>query len=271
MSIAEVELVKINLRTGQIEKIKEAVAEESPVGIYLNGKHLTTIMASPERVDKLALGFLIGGGIVKSKDEIIELSVKDLKVNVETKEDIEARVEAFHTTRLITTACGSIEAFHRLLDRIDKPHVDSKDTVSTEVILKAIAELNEKSSVYRLTGGTHAATILSFDGKPVAFAEDVGRHNAVDKVIGEAITSSADLHRCLLASTGRQSSDMVLKAARVGIPLIAAIAGPLHSAIYIAEKAGVTLVCFVRGRRMNVYTHPERITYPPDTQMLHQT
>jgi len=271
MSTAQVELIKINLRTGQTEKMREAVAEEAPIGIYLNGEHLTTMMASPERIDKLVLGFLIGGGIVKSIDEIADLSVKDLKVNVKTKGGVDTRIKAFQTTKLISTACGSIEAFHRLLDRIDKPFVDSKDTLSLEVILKAIAELNEKSSVFRLTGGTHAAAVLSFDGDLLAFAEDVGRHNAVDKVIGEMVTLPMNLHRCLLASTGRQSSDMILKVARVGIPIVASIAGPLHTAVYIAEKTGLTLVCFVRGRRMNVYTHPERITPLHDAHRLHNT
>jgi len=262
-----VKLLKINLRTGKAESTTEAVATEAPVGIYLNGNHLTTILASPEKLNKLALGFLIGGGVLKSVEEVADMKVENLSVKITTKGDVETRIRAYHTTRLITTSCGSVEAFIRLLDRLDIVHVDSKDAVSPELILQAVAELNKRSSVFRLTGGTHAATILTFDGEPVAFAEDVGRHNAVDKVIGEAITSSANLPRCIVASTGRQSSDMVLKVARVRIPILASIAAPLHSGVHAAEKTGVTLVCFVRGSRMNVYTHPERVAYTPTQEV----
>jgi FdhD protein len=108
--------------------------------------------------------------------------------------------------------------------------------------------------VFRETGGTHSA-LLNREGEGVvAFSEDVGRHNALDKVIGAAIMRKVDLGECILASSGRLSGEMVLKAAKAGIPVICSVSAPLLSGIRIAEAAGVTLIGFVRGRRMNQYT-----------------
>ena len=109
-----------------------------------------------------------------------------------------------------------------------------------------------------MTGGTHSAAIFH-EEKLVAFAEDIGRHNAVDKVIGAAAMKKVEFSKCVIVSSGRQPANMVLKAARVGIPIVASIAGPVNSGVDIAIKTGVTLICFVRGQRMNVYSYPERV------------
>jgi len=114
------------------------------------------------------------------------------------------------------------------------------------------------SKIFRATGGTHSAAIFE-DGKLVAFAEDVGRRNAVNKVIGIAALRKINFSRSVLVSSGRQAADMVLKAARVGIPIITSIAAPLYSGVEVAKKTGITLICFARGQRMNVYSNPERI------------
>jgi len=114
------------------------------------------------------------------------------------------------------------------------------------------------SKVFKTTGGTHSAAIFE-NGKLIAFAEDVGRHNAVDKVIGMAALGKTDFSKSVLVSSGRQPANMVLKAARVGIPIIASIAAPIYSGIEAARKTGVTLICFVRGQRINVYSNPERV------------
>jgi FdhD protein len=120
-------------------------------------------------------------------------------------------------------------------------------------------ELNERSGTYKETGGTHAAMLSSMEGNLTIFAEDVGRHNAVDKVVGAGVLRGVDLGACVLVLTGRLSGEIVLKAARVGITVIASVAGPLESGVRIAEAVGITLVGFVRGRRMNVYSYEERI------------
>jgi FdhD protein len=142
--------------------------------------------------------------------------------------------------------------------------IASEITVEAEKIWGMVRELNLRSEVFRETGGTHSAMLGSLDGGVLSFSEDVGRHNAVDKVIGAGILMGVELGECVLVSSGRQSSELVLKVAHSGIPVIASVAGPLKSGIGIADAAGITLVCFVRGRRMNIYTHHERISIKRD-------
>jgi len=248
----------VNLRLGKREAIEEPVAMEAPVNIYVNDEHVITLLATPEYKKELAIGWLFDEGVLRSLDEIKDIYVKENDVKVYTKTDIKMRLKAATMMRLVTTACGSIGDFLKLIDRTVKPFVRSAYSIKASDLLDIVRELNERSKTFRLTGGTHSA-ILFCDKKFVAFAEDVGRHNAVDKVIGIAIQSKVDLSKCVIACSGRMTVDMPLKVARVGIPIIASITGPTYSAINAAEKTGVTLVCFVRGQRMNVYTYSERI------------
>ena len=132
-------------------------------------------------------------------------------------------------------------------------------TVKAEVVFNSVNQLNFKAELFRLTGGVHAAAIYRADGSLVALAEDVGRHNAVDKVIGMAALNKTDFGECFLASSGRLSGDIVFKAAKVGLPIVASLATALDSGIDMAELAHLTLAGFVRGKRMNIYAFPERI------------
>jgi FdhD protein len=131
--------------------------------------------------------------------------------------------------------------------------------VSAKVIFESVNALNFKAAGFRLTGGLHVAAVYRADGTLVALAEDVGRHNAADKAIGMAALKETPLDECFLASSGRLSGDMTYKAAKVGIPIIASIAAALSSGLDAAEKTNVTLVGFVRGKRLNIYSAPQRI------------
>lgn len=121
-----------------------------------------------------------------------------------------------------------------------------------------MAQKLEEGRLYQLTRGVHVATLFENE-RLVAFAEDVGRHNAVDKVVGIGIQSKINFSNSVLVSSGRQPADMVLKAARMGIPIVVSRTAPIRSGIIAAEKNGVTLVCFVREQGMNVYTYSSRI------------
>jgi len=132
--------------------------------------------------------------------------------------------------------------------------------VGAEVVSESVRRLNTLAETFRKTGGVHVAAVYSVDGDLVTYAEDVGRHNAVDKVIGVCSLRALDFSQSLLASSGRLTGDIVLKAARMGIPIVASLAAAVDSGVEVAKRTHVTLVGFVRGQRMNVFTLPERIT-----------
>ena len=141
------------------------------------------------------------------------------------------------------------------------PVVKSKLAIKAQVILDALAQMNVLATGFKETGGLHDSGIFMADGKIVAFSEDVGRHNTVDKVIGEASLKKADLSQCFMIITGRVPGDMIYKAAKVGLPIVASVAAVLNSGVSSAEKANIALLGFVRGSRMNIYTGCERIIF----------
>jgi FdhD protein len=243
-------VVKVDLKSGRRERTKDAVAIDLPYNIYLNADYVTTVFALPTKLNELAVGYLVDEGILNTKEEISKIWVRGLDIKVKTRN----RRKTSPSTRL-----HSFKSYKELLARIN--YIDSKVTVPAEQVLQSILKLTEMSMTFNSTGGTHSAAIFHVDGKISSFSEDVGRHNSIDKVIGESILSGVNLSQCLLVSTARQSAGMVLKVARVGIPILVSKAGPLLSGIDVAEKTGVTLICFVRENRMNIYTHLERLVF----------
>jgi len=255
----EAKIKKINLREKSVKFVDEFIAVEAPVNIYVNDQHVVTLFSLPKQLKELGIGWLLSQAIVKSIDEIISVQVKENNVRISCSGKVETRIKAAETMKIVDSACGStIDDFLFLIDRMIKPFVNSDYGVKAEKILQFVKVLNEKSTLFKLTGGTHSAAIFH-EEKLVAFAEDIGRHNAVDKVIGAAAMKKVEFSKCVIVSSGRQPANMVLKAARVGIPIVASIAGPVYSGVDVAIKTGVTLICFVRGQRMNVYSYPERV------------
>jgi FdhD protein len=260
--ITSVQALRANLKNDHIiesHTIEEHVAVEIPINILINNKHCITLLASPNGIKELGIGYILSEGIVKSFDECIRIEVSENNIKIDTRSDCDFRRSKI--LKLITTACISTTDYIKLLDRT-KIFVSSKTSISPYEIVEIIRDLNGQCEVFKKTGGTHAAGLFDpSNGKALCIFEDVGRHNSIDKVIGFAALNSLDFSKLVLASTGRQPADMVFKAARVGIPIIVSVSGPINSGIILAEKTGVTLVCFARGKRLNVYTHSERIRF----------
>ena len=255
----EVEIVRVDVAAGKAEKKTDYVAEEKPLHLFLNRTQYVTIFCSPSNLKELAIGHVISEGIIKSVEEIERISLKGevCKIYLKDNVDIEKRLRfSQRFSRVILSACGSMSPF------LPQPHlarIRSDLWVKAETILEAIHNLNSIAETYKKTGGVHAAAIFKGDGTLAAFAEDVGRHNAVDKVIGIAIMHRTDLGNCFLALTGRLTGDIVMKSARVNLPIVTSIAAAIDSGIAIAKSVDLTLVGFARGRRMNVYTCAKRI------------
>ena len=248
-------IIEPRLSEKKNESIDE-VALDEPVCIFVNREHYVTLIATPEMKRELAVGYLLSGGVLGSVDDIASIETRDSAVLVETRGKVDIRGAAVDMMNLIVTACSASPRADREASSL--PRVESDMRVSADTLRAMVAELNKRSSVHMRTRGTHAAMLCGVDGETLAFAEDVGRHNALDKVVGDYSLRGGELGECVLLSTGRQSGEMVQKAARAGVPVVCSIAVPLVSGIRLAEAAGITLTS-LSGGALKVYTCPERI------------
>ncbi len=256
---ASVEYTTSRFIHGHIDEVKDEVAVETPITIYINGKRLRVLYATPQELVELAIGHLITEGFVKKLEEVIRVDVKDGEVHVEASAEVEERIK-LHNAKMINTVktmCGY--SSEELVESLPVERVQSSIQWPLNEIFKLVGELNLDASLYRRTGGVHAALIADTIGVKI-LCEDVGRHNAVDKVVGAyALRKSMHFNHTLLVCSGRLSSEIVLKAVRVGIPILASISAPTSLGVSLATQLGVTLIGFMRGSKCNIYTHPKRL------------
>jgi FdhD protein len=257
----EIDITKIDLSTGTSKKVVDRVAEETPLHLFVNTTHWATILCTPSNLKELAVGHLLSEGILKNVNEIEEITLKETKNScyVKLKPQINAgdriSLSRLHA-RVVTSACGSGSPYQYTGKM---PQVTSNFQVKAQTISNSVNQLNFKAELFRQTGGVHVAAIYNIEGSLIELAEDVGRHNAVDKAIGMAALKHVDFDHCFLALSGRLSGDVAFKASNVGLPIVASLAAALSSGIEMAKATNLTLVGFVRGKRMNVYTYANRI------------
>jgi FdhD protein len=261
----KIKVSRVNVSDQTVEERTDYVAEETALHIFLNTAHYGTILCSPDQLKEMVLGHLLSEGLLNSTAEIDDLVLKkDGKCLLNLKSDIDAEqriAKAQRLARLVVSACGSPD-YRSLSEAVGSlTKLDMTPTVNASVVYQSVLQLNTIAEHFRKTGGVHAAALYSTDGKLVTLAEDVGRHNAVDKVIGAGATKNMDFRNLFLALSGRLSGDIVLKAARMKLPIIASLAAAISSGLEAAQLTGVTLVGFVRDKRMNIYTYPERIVF----------
>jgi FdhD protein len=250
LSVQGVRVTRIGL-DGSAEPRDDIVARDVAVCVFVNDEPFRTLVASPGMVEELAWGHMFTEGLISSTDEVEGMIASPTRVDVTLTKPVDIQAINMGRSTLLTTACGSSSRTQGEEVKLNKVKPVKIDPALVHDIIGA---LNERSTVFRETGGTHSALLYREGEGVVAFSEDVGRHNALDKVIGAAIMKKVDLGECILASSGRLAGEMVLKAAKAGIPVICSVSAPLLSGIRIAEASGVTLIGFVRGRRMNQYT-----------------
>jgi len=264
--LAEVEVSRIDVAAHKLERRMDYVAEERPLHVFINHTHYVSILCLPTLQKELATGYLLSEGILRSIDEIGQVRLlKGGKCQVQLKRGVDTKKRLAISqpfTRLVLTACGSPDYWplSKLIDRLDSQKLSFGFKVRAETVSEAVKRLNTLAEIFRKTGGVHIAALYSAEGELITHAEDVGRHNAVDKVIGICAQRKRDFSQLFLASSGRLTGDIVLKAARMRIPIVASLAAPVDSGIEVARRTGLTLIGFVRGARMNVFTYPERIS-----------
>ena len=253
--------------SGAFEFLSDDFAIEEPLEIRIGRKTMATTMRTPDHDDELTAGFLLSEGTLAPNDKIDGFS---RPANARNRENIivvkpGAAVKLKHriTLRLgtITSSCGicgreSIDAMRQRF-----PPVESRDVrIDIETLLALPAQLRTRQDVFSLTGGIHAAAIFDMRGKLQIVREDIGRHNAVDKVIGRAFLDRLlPLDRHLLLVSGRASFEIMQKSLAAGIPIVAAVSAPSNLAVSFARNANQTLIGFLRPPSFNIYSHAQRV------------
>ena len=239
--------------------IEEAVAREFPVTIILNDQELVTLLCSPKNLDYLVVGFLSSEGLLKSKDEIKKIVVDAQRgvVWLET-EGNKGLTQDVLFKRIISSGCGRGASFYSTAD-VTSQRVESQMEISADEVFALVNEFQHGSQLYLATHGVHSSALC--DRKSIlVFNEDIGRHNAIDKIFGECILRDLPTDNHIILTSGRISSEILHKVAKRGIPIIISISVPTNLGVRIADSLGITLIGSVRGKKMNVYTNDWRVT-----------
>lgn len=227
------------------------VPTEMELTVYVNHQELVSVLCTPTKLNCLVLGFLYAEGVVSGMADIASMRVcEDDSLADVTLRDPDYRPPVMRT---LTSGCGG-GATHRTSGQ----RVDSSLTITPKEVLSLMKQLQQHMELYRLCGGVHASA-LAEAGKLLVVAEDIGRHNTIDKIQGECLLRGLSTKDRLLLSTGRVSSEMLLKAAKMQAPVVVSRTSPTGLAVSLARDLGVALVGYARGGRLCVYSHPERL------------
>jgi FdhD protein len=268
-----VEVLRYDQEAG-LSRRQDELAIEEPLEIRVRGRAVSVTMRTPGHDDELAAGFLLSEGIIRAKTGILRIdpcSRADAApaaaanvLNVQLDPLVPVDMDRLTRHVFASSSCGicgkaTIDAVHGQFAAIP----GAGPTVEAELLLKLPDLMRQAQSTFARTGGLHAAAVFDVTGTPLAVREDVGRHNAVDKVLGHALLRGLlPLTDHILLVSGRTSFEILQKALSAGVAIIAAVSAPSSLAVEFAHTAGQTLVGFLRDHRMNVYTHPSRIRLP---------
>jgi FdhD protein len=234
------------------------VIEEATVSIYVNGQEVATVMCSPLDQEALAVGFLYNEGVIQSLADI-GLVKANLPRNVV---DVLLKQAEFSPPRrmILTSGCGGGVTLGYMTETY--PALESDFATTAEVIFRRMRDLQGEARLYQQVRGVHAA-VLADQTRVLVSAEDVGRHNAVDKIAGKALQAGFDTRDHIILTSGRISSEMLTKARRMNVPLVASRTAPTSTAVKLAEAWNICVVGYVRGGSLRVYTHPWRLGLNP--------
>ncbi len=253
------ELGIVRVSTEETNTKNDLVVREVPFTILVNGQEIVTLLCSPEKLEYLSAGFLLSEGLIKNDTVIknINLGKDGHYVNVELNNNFHISQDFFQK-RLISSGCGRGASFYNPEDVNDCKPIESDIRLSHNLIFDLMKEFQENSDLFKKTGGVHSSALCNLN-KIEVFAEDIGRHNAIDKIFGECLLKNILTENKIILTSGRISSEILIKVTKRKIPIIISRAAPTDLAVGLAEKMRVTLIGFVRGKRMNIYTHNFRV------------
>lgn len=271
-SVTATGIVKVNIHQHMLAE--DLLAVEAPLEIQLRytgaegipvSRSVSVTMRTPGEDKALGAGFLFTEGIIRDREEIEDIVIpEENKVLICLKAGVQPVLQHTERNFYTTSSCGvcgkaSIEAI-KTVSRFPVPAIPAQ--LAPGLLYSLPQKLREQQEVFESTGGLHASALFDLEGHFIGLQEDVGRHNALDKVIGTALLQERlPLHQVILLLSGRASFELVQKAVMAGIPVIAAVGAPSSLAVALAAEQGITLIGFLRGERFNIYSGRERIAH----------
>ena len=238
---------------------EDVTIDESRLNLYLNGNKTISMMCIPKDQDAHAIGFLMSENVISSIDDIKELKTSEDGLRVDITASInEESLENLYKEKTLVSGCGG-GVTGNVEGNVQVPFNQTAFKIDASKVLSEIAIFYHESELYKLTGCVHKAMIYLNECGTTITAEDIGRHNAIDKVMGKCKLKKHDTTKSVLFVSGRLSSEMVVKAVMHKIPVIVSRTAPTFLGVQTAHKHGITLIGFARGKKMNIYTHKGRI------------
>jgi FdhD protein len=246
----------VRVENGERSAGRAAVIRETPVSLTVNGEIWLTFMCTPIQLEAMAVGFLFNEGLINHAAEIADVRVCPAGDNVDVWS--QAPLEKPAQWRRTSGCTGGITSVVEGRMPSIPPILNGRDLHASQV-QRLVEELFNSQELYRQSGGVHTSILTDGEGQLVS-AEDIGRHNTLDKIAGRCLLENIQFDHRILLTTGRVSSEMLQKAARLGAAVVISRTSPSSLSISLAEQYGITLVGYARRDRFNIYTHPERIT-----------
>jgi FdhD protein len=249
----------VRLGPGTRTECEQEVICEVPITLFVNEKQIVTLMSIPHELSALAVGFLFSEGWITNRDEIegVQEEEETGVVRVRLKA-FPPLADRFWEKRIIGSGCGKATSFYNVLDAMQCKPVSSEFQVSSSDALAWMKTTLQRAPLYRRTRGVHAVSLHGKSGL-ILFEQDIGRHNALDRILGKCLLRGIPTEETALLTTGRLSSEMIVKAARVGVPILFSRSSTTTLAISLAERLNMTLLGRMQAGGMSIYTHPHRI------------
>jgi FdhD protein len=247
------------ITTEEKQKVQEVVTTEFSLTITLNNREIVTLLCTPRDLEWLAVGYLFSEGLIQSKSDItkITLDESNCAVRIETKDSRVVESEPTSKRFIASSGWRGSTLIHSL-DTTELTKVSSKMQIATGDVFAMVEDFQGRSKIFKDTGGVHSAALCSTNSI-LLLAEDIGRHNAIDKIFGGCLLKDIDTKERAIMTSGRVSSEILLKVARRNMPILISKSSPTDVAVRLAEELGITLIGFVRGKKMNVYTGSHRV------------
>ncbi|WP_210365218.1 formate dehydrogenase accessory sulfurtransferase FdhD [Bacillus sp. REN3] len=261
MKPVEVKREILRFGNGQAERLEDTIVTEYTVTVKVNGQEFVTMVCTPDYIEDMVIGYLASEGIIKKYSDIKEIWVQEREgfVHVKTSR-VNNLYQNLQGKRYLTSCCGaSRSGFVFATDAMTaKKMTDVKSEIEVEDCFRLMEEMQDSAELFQNTGGVHNASLCSLFG-PIVSRMDIGRHNALDKIYGYCLRKKISLHDKVIVFSGRISSEILLKVAKIGCPIVLSKSAPTEKALKLSDELGITTIGFIRNKSLNVYTHPERV------------